>query len=126
MKNKGKQPQVAKPELLALCYFCPCSSDGPERLGANEEAPGENPGPGTTSNSPTHRANWDGILPSVCAKGWVATPTVILAALLEESKAEMTCHNCGIVMVKTGFYGKNKVERFKYQQCGKRFSEPRE
>ena len=26
-------------------------------------------------------------------------------------------------MVKAGFYGKNKVQRFKCQQCGKRFSE---
>jgi transposase-like protein/IS1 family transposase len=38
----------------------------------------------------------------------------------------MTCHNCRIEMVKAGFYGKNKVQRFKCQQCGKRFSEPQE
>ena len=38
----------------------------------------------------------------------------------------MTCHSCRIEMVKAGFYGKNKVQRFKCQQCGKRFSEPQE
>jgi hypothetical protein len=27
-------------------------------------------------------------------------------------------------MVKAGFYGKNQVQRWKCQQCGKRFSEP--
>jgi len=29
-------------------------------------------------------------------------------------------------MVKAGFYGKNKVQRFKCRQCGKRFAEPQE
>ncbi len=38
----------------------------------------------------------------------------------------MTCHNCRIEMVKAGFYGKNKVQRFKCQQCGKRFSDPQQ
>ncbi len=38
----------------------------------------------------------------------------------------MTCHNCRIEMVKAGFYGKSKVQRFKCQQCGKRFAEPQE
>jgi IS1 family transposase/transposase-like protein len=36
----------------------------------------------------------------------------------------MTCHNCRIEMIKAGFYGKNKVQRYKCQQCGKRFAEP--
>ncbi len=35
----------------------------------------------------------------------------------------MTCHNCRIEMVKAGFYGRNKVQRYKCQQCGKRLSE---
>jgi transposase-like protein len=38
----------------------------------------------------------------------------------------MTCHNCRLDMVKAGFYGKNRVQRWKCQQCGKRFSEPKE
>jgi len=38
----------------------------------------------------------------------------------------MTCHNCRIEMVKAGFYGKNRVQRFKCQQCGKRWSMPQE
>jgi len=39
----------------------------------------------------------------------------------------MTCHNCRIDMVKAGFYGKtNRVQRWKCQQCGKRFAEPQE
>ena len=38
----------------------------------------------------------------------------------------MTCHNCRIEMVKAGFYGKKRVQRYKCQQCGKRFSEPQE
>ena len=38
------------------------------------------------------------------------TPTVILAFVPEESKAEMTCHNCRIEMVKAGFYGKDNVQ----------------
>ncbi len=29
-------------------------------------------------------------------------------------------------MIKAGFYGENRVQRFKCQQCGKRFSEPQE
>ena len=29
-------------------------------------------------------------------------------------------------MVKAGFYGKNRVQRFKCQQCGKRWSMPQE
>jgi transposase-like protein len=29
-------------------------------------------------------------------------------------------------MVKTGFYGRNRVQRYKCQQCGKRFSEPQQ
>lgn len=36
----------------------------------------------------------------------------------------MTCHNCLTEMVKAGFYGRNKVQRYKCQQCGKRFAEP--
>jgi transposase-like protein/IS1 family transposase len=36
----------------------------------------------------------------------------------------MTCHNCRIQMVKAGFYGAKKVQRWKCQQCNKRFSEP--
>ena len=38
----------------------------------------------------------------------------------------MVCHNCRIDMVKAGFYGRNKVQRYKCQQCGKRFSEPQQ
>jgi transposase-like protein len=38
----------------------------------------------------------------------------------------MTCHNCRIDMVRAGFYGKNRVQRWKCQQCGKRFSEPQQ
>ena len=38
----------------------------------------------------------------------------------------MTCHNCHIDMVKAGFYGKKRVQRYKCQQCGKRFSEPQQ
>lgn len=36
----------------------------------------------------------------------------------------MTCHNCRIQMVKSGFHGANRVQRWKCQQCGKRFCEP--
>ena len=53
-------------------------------------------------------------------------PTVILALAPEKGKDQMTCHNCRIEMVKAGFYGRNKVQRFKCQQCGKRFAEPQE
>lgn len=35
----------------------------------------------------------------------------------------MTCHNCRSGMVKAGFYGKGRVQRYKCQQCGKRLSE---
>ena len=37
----------------------------------------------------------------------------------------MTCHNCKIEMVKAG-RGRNAVQRFKCQTCGKRFSEPQQ
>jgi transposase-like protein/IS1 family transposase len=37
----------------------------------------------------------------------------------------VTCHNCKIETVKAGL-GRNRVQRFKCQQCGKRFSEPQE
>jgi transposase-like protein/IS1 family transposase len=36
----------------------------------------------------------------------------------------MTCHNCRIQMVKAGFYGAKKVQRWKCQHCNKRFAEP--
>jgi len=36
----------------------------------------------------------------------------------------MTCHNCRTVMVKAGYYGKNRVQRSKCQQCGRRHSDP--
>jgi transposase-like protein len=29
-------------------------------------------------------------------------------------------------MVKAGFYGQNRVQRYKCQQCGKRFAEPQQ
>lgn len=35
----------------------------------------------------------------------------------------MTCHNCRIEAVKAG-KGRNQVQRYKCQQCGKRFIEP--
>jgi transposase-like protein len=38
----------------------------------------------------------------------------------------MTCHNCRLEMVKAGYYEENRVQRWKCQQCGKRFSEPRQ
>jgi transposase-like protein len=37
----------------------------------------------------------------------------------------MTCHNCKIEAVKAG-RGRNDVQRWQCQQCGKRFSEPRQ
>jgi len=38
----------------------------------------------------------------------------------------MVCHNCCIEMVKAGFYGRNKVQRFKCKQCRRRFAEPQQ
>src|ERR1700692_4887593 len=38
----------------------------------------------------------------------------------------MTCHNCSLEMVKAGYYGRNRVQRYKCQQCGRRLSEPQE
>ena len=35
----------------------------------------------------------------------------------------MTCHNCQIETVKAAVYGKARIQRFKCQQCKKRFSE---
>jgi transposase-like protein/IS1 family transposase len=49
-----------------------------------------------------------------------------LVALPEESKAKMTCHNCRLEMVKAGFFGKCRVQRWKCQECAKRFSEPQQ
>jgi transposase-like protein len=37
----------------------------------------------------------------------------------------VTCHSCKVEIVKAG-RGRDNVQRFKCQQCGKRFSEPRE
>jgi transposase-like protein len=37
----------------------------------------------------------------------------------------MTCHSCEVETVNAG-RGRNAVQRFKRQQCGKRFSEPRQ
>lgn len=36
----------------------------------------------------------------------------------------MTCHNCRTEMVKAGYYGNQRIQRYKCQQCGKRLSEP--
>lgn len=38
----------------------------------------------------------------------------------------MTCHACHIDCVKAGRYGPGRVQRYKCQQCGKRFSEPQD
>ena len=38
----------------------------------------------------------------------------------------MTCHNCRLEMVKAGFFGKLRVQRWQCQQCGKRFPEPQQ
>jgi transposase-like protein len=35
----------------------------------------------------------------------------------------MTCHACNLQCVKAGFYGPEKVQRYKCKSCGKRFSE---
>jgi len=35
----------------------------------------------------------------------------------------MTCHNCRIDLVKAGFYGRTKIQRYKCKQCGKRFAD---
>ena len=37
----------------------------------------------------------------------------------------MTCHSCRIEAVKAG-KGRNEAQRYKCQQCGKRFTEPQE
>ena len=37
----------------------------------------------------------------------------------------MTCHSCRIEAVKAG-KGRNQIQRYKCQQCGKRFSEPQQ
>jgi len=37
----------------------------------------------------------------------------------------MTCHSCRIETVKAG-KGRNQIQRYKCQQCGKRFTEPQE
>lgn len=69
---------------------------------------------GTYRSRSTHSANcrWSVRL-GLSPKTGVVTPTVILAFVPEESKVEMTCHNCRIEMVKAGFYGKAGVQRFK-------------
>jgi IS1 family transposase/transposase-like protein len=36
----------------------------------------------------------------------------------------MTCHSCRVLMVKAGFYGTNKVQRYRCQQCKKYVSDP--
>jgi transposase-like protein/IS1 family transposase len=38
----------------------------------------------------------------------------------------MTCHSCHVEMVKAALYGRNRVQRYKCQQYGKRFSEPQQ
>lgn len=62
--------------------------------------------------------------PRSFAKGRVCEPTVILALLLGEGKATMTCHNC---RVDCRSYGKNRngSRRFRGTQCSKTFTEPR-
>ena len=37
----------------------------------------------------------------------------------------MTCHNCKVEAVKAG-RGRKDIQRWKCQQCGKRFSDPQE
>jgi IS1 family transposase/transposase-like protein len=38
----------------------------------------------------------------------------------------VTCHSCRIEAVRAGTYGKKRIQRWKCQQCGARFSEPQE
>jgi transposase-like protein len=52
-----------------------------------------------------------------------------LALSPEESKVEMTCltcHNCHVEMAGAGCHGNSRGRRYECQQCGERFSEPRE
>jgi transposase-like protein len=42
-----------------------------------------------------------------------------------KQESKLTCHNCKIEMIKAG-RGRNSVQRFKCQTCGKRFSEPQQ
>ena len=51
-KTKSQQIPVAKPELLALCIPCPCTSVSIEEPAANGPAAGRNPARGIKLLSP--------------------------------------------------------------------------
>jgi len=52
-------------------------------------------------------------------------PVAFWTFRLKKARFNVTCHNCRIEMVKAGFYGKNKVQRWKCSTCGRRNSSPR-
>lgn len=57
MKTKGQQLQVAKPELLALTFPCPCSSDQIERLPTKLKDAGSSPARGFRFKGPARSIN---------------------------------------------------------------------
>lgn len=90
-----------------------------ERPPAKRKAAGSSPATGIRLISPACSANYSRGLASGKPKAEFTRLIVILDLSPEESKVQ------SVEMVKAG-RGRNSVQRFKCQQCGKRFQEPRE
>jgi transposase-like protein/IS1 family transposase len=49
--------------------------------------------------------------------------SVTLAQAAQKGKANVTCHNCKIEASKFGFFGRQRIQRFRCKQCGKTFAD---
>jgi hypothetical protein len=88
LKNQSQPYTVAKPDVVALVFCGPCSSDRIERQTANLKDAGSSPATGITLISPTRSANCLRGLTSGEPKAELLRLTVILDRSLEESKVQ--------------------------------------
>jgi transposase-like protein len=124
--NKAKASvSVAKPNTLALAQTARVAQME-ERLSANREVAGSIPATGTKF-SPTRSANCLRSLTSgLLQRQGCLDPLSFWTHLPEESKAQIDLPQLPNRDGQGAFHGKNQVQRWKCQTCGKRFSEPQQ
>src|ERR1700761_7540894 len=131
MKAKGQLDQIAKSEPLAFAFSLAGWQSGRTRLTVNRvtvlvsPSRGSNPLPASRLNPSRLKLELQPGLRNPQPKPYVSRkPSIRLLVVDRKGVPRVTCHNCRIEMVKAGRYGKNRIQRYKCQQCGKRFAEP--
>jgi transposase-like protein len=138
LKAKGQPSAVAKPELLALCSFlragtqlevahttAGCFINLVERRPAKPRVVGSSPTRSATLISPVRSLNYLQGLASRQSPGQGWHPLSFCALRPKKARFRVTCHDCKIETVNAG-RGRNNARRWKCQQCGERFSGPRQ